>query len=144
MLKHPETESQSELRVPDRPLPVYRRPMSELPAADPSRATVRAIALRHLRAGQPARVVQLSGRPEYIHRLLEFGFRPGCCFELLRSGNPCIVRMEGTPFCLRTDRRLDVLVEPLEAPAAPPDAQRPGHCRTRATDRAVPAEAAGQ
>ncbi len=93
--------------------------MIDLPADDFHHPFSRAVSLRRLPQGQPARVVQLSGRPEYVHRLLEFGFRPGCCFEVVRRGNPCIVRMDGTRFCLRTGRRLDVLVELLDQePAA--------------------------
>jgi len=72
------------------------------------------LSLHRLRRGRPARVVRLEGRPEHVHRLLEFGFRPGCCFQLERCGNPCIIRTNGTRFCLRTGRELDVLVEPLD------------------------------
>jgi len=109
-----ETESQSEhpFRTCPRGPPALdfqSKALIHRPATEPSCPNHRAVSLRHLPQGQPARVVQLRGQR----------FRPGCCFELVRCGNPCIVRMDGTRFCLRTGRRLDVLVEPLDqTPAA--------------------------
>lgn len=43
---------------------------------------------------------------------MEFGFRGGATVEMLRSGNPCIVRLAGNKVCLRSDERLSVLVDP--------------------------------
>ncbi len=132
------------LGAPSPALFVCNHPMSDSPTTDFSRPGVRAISLRELPWGQPARVVQLSGRPEHVHRLMEFGVRPGCYFELVRGGNPCIVRMDGTRFCLRTGRRLDVLVEPLEGAPGAIDEERRSNCEAPAPDRMVLGETVGQ
>ena len=71
------------------------------------------IPLRELRAGQSAHISRLTGRPEQIHRLEEFGFRGGTCIEMFRPGNPCILRMGGSKVCFRAEELLDIFVVPV-------------------------------
>ncbi len=73
------------------------------------------IPVQRLRRGQSALVARIAGPPEDVHRLEEFGLRPGTRIEMFRPGSPCILRMAGSKVCLRTERRLQVFV----APAAP-------------------------
>jgi ferrous iron transport protein A len=73
------------------------------------------IPLHRLPAGCCARVVDVVGHPDHVHRLEEFGLRGGTQIEMFRPGNPCIIRMAGNKVCLRSDDRLSVLVEPTAA-----------------------------
>jgi ferrous iron transport protein A len=75
----------------------------------------KAIPLHHLAAGRSARVVDVLGHPDHVHRLEEFGLRDGTRIEMFRPGNPCIIRMAGNKVCLRSDDRLSVMVEPTAA-----------------------------
>jgi ferrous iron transport protein A len=70
------------------------------------------IPLRRLPAGCSARIARILGRPEHVHRLEEFGLRRGTPVEMFRSGNPCILRVDGNKICIRSDDFLNVLVEP--------------------------------
>ena len=71
------------------------------------------IPISRLLPGQNARICQIDGRPEYVHRLAELGLRGGTEIQMFRSGNPCILRLAGHKLCLRTDSLLDVLVQPI-------------------------------
>ena len=74
------------------------------------------VPLASLRSGQSARVSSILGRRDHVHRLCEFGLRHGSEIEMFRAGSPCIIRLAGNKFCLRTDELLNVLVEPLARP----------------------------
>ncbi|HEX4416163.1 MAG TPA: FeoA family protein [Lacipirellulaceae bacterium] len=63
-----------------------------------------------LRRGQIAEVGQLVGAPEQIRRLEELGLRTGARLEMIRSGAPCIIRVEGSKLCVREDANSRVLV----------------------------------
>jgi ferrous iron transport protein A len=63
-----------------------------------------------LRCGQTAEVGQLLGPAEQVRRLEELGLRAGVQLEMIRSGAPCIVRIEGSRLCFRNDESLRVLV----------------------------------
>lgn len=76
---------------------------------------LRVVPLRHLPIGHSARVAQLVGHPDHVHRLEEFGLRGGMIVEMFRPGNPCIVRLSGSKICIRADDLLNVLVEPTAA-----------------------------
>jgi len=69
-----------------------------------------------LQAGQAANVGRIDGRPDYVHRLEEFGLRTGIQIEMFRPGNPCIIRMAANKVCLRADGLLNILVKPAGAP----------------------------
>ncbi|MBN2580591.1 MAG: ferrous iron transport protein A [Pirellulales bacterium] len=84
------------------------------------------VPLQHLAAGQAGCICRLLGQPDVLHRLEEFGLRPGTRIEMFRPGNPCIVRLGGCKVCLRADDLLHILVEPIDG-AAPGQ----GCCRRR-------------
>ncbi len=71
------------------------------------------IPLNLLRTGQTARVDQLLGQPDQIHRLQELGLRNGVELTMLQSGSPCIIRLAGQRLCFRADEVTSVLVELL-------------------------------
>ncbi len=73
------------------------------------------VSLNRLLAGQSARVGKIVGRADHVHRLEEFGIRGGTKVQMFRPGNPCIVRLAGSKFCLRADDLLRVLVRPAAA-----------------------------
>jgi Fe2+ transport system protein FeoA len=68
------------------------------------------VPLYTLRRGQVAEVGQLLGAPEQIRRLEELGLRTGARLEIIRSGAPCIVRVQGSKLCFRDDDSVRVLV----------------------------------
>jgi ferrous iron transport protein A len=68
------------------------------------------VPLTFLRRGQSAEIGQLLGAPDQVRRLEELGLRAGARLEMLRSGAPCIIRVEGSRLCFRDDNSLRVLV----------------------------------
>ena len=72
------------------------------------RSAHRVIPLRLLPAGRCARIAQVLGQPDHVHRLEEFGLRGGPKIEMFRPGNPCILRLAGNKICLRSDELLSV------------------------------------
>jgi ferrous iron transport protein A len=71
--------------------------------------------LKMLAAGQCARIDQLVGRPEEVHRLKELGMREGVSIEMLQSGSTCIVKLDGSKLAFRHDEAFGVLVRLGEA-----------------------------
>ena len=67
--------------------------------------------LQMLPAGQRARIDQVVGRPEEVHRLQELGMRVGKSVEMLQHGSPCIVRLDGAQFAFRDHDGFRVLVK---------------------------------
>ena len=70
--------------------------------------------LQLLAAGQRARVDQLLGRPDEVHRLEELGIRVGTPIEMLQSGTTCIVRLDGSRLAFRDNEGFRVLVRLAE------------------------------
>ena len=70
------------------------------------------IPLNLLRVGQTARVDQLLGKPDQVHRLEELGLRGGVELTMLQPGSPCIIRLAGQKLCFRADEVTSVLVRP--------------------------------
>jgi len=70
------------------------------------------IPLSQLRAGQSARVGQLMGAPDEVHRLEELGLREGESVEMVQSGSPCIVQLSGSRLCFRHTDLFNILVQP--------------------------------
>ena len=70
------------------------------------------IPLRLLVRGEPAVVEDLCGPDGEVHRLREMGFEPGVEVEMVRVGNPCIVRVGHHRLCLRCDDSIHILVRP--------------------------------
>jgi ferrous iron transport protein A len=68
------------------------------------------IPLSLLPTGQSARVDQVLGLPDEVHRLEELGLRGGASIEMVQSGSPCIIRLAGHKLCFRADELLSVLV----------------------------------
>jgi Fe2+ transport system protein FeoA len=68
------------------------------------------IPLLQLTAGAIAEIGQLIGAPHDVHRLEELGVRNGAKIEMVRSGNPCIIRLAESKFCFRPSEAVGVLV----------------------------------
>ena len=73
------------------------------------------IPLNRLGPGEAGQIDQLIGRPEHVQRLEELGLRGGQHIEMIQSGSPCIVRLEGQRVCFRGGELLNVLVRPAVA-----------------------------
>lgn len=70
------------------------------------------IPLHSLEAGRTAAVTAIVGQNDTVHRLKEIGLHEGAEVEMIQSGTPCIVRLDGQRLCLRGDALLRVLVRP--------------------------------
>jgi ferrous iron transport protein A len=69
------------------------------------------VPLTLLRAGQSGRIGEVVGGGGVVHRLREMGLRAGALVEVIRSGSPCIVRLDGRQkLCVRSDEMTGVLV----------------------------------
>ncbi len=68
--------------------------------------------LHSLRSGQVAEVREIDGPAEDVRRLAELGLRNGARLELVRSGSPCILRINGATFCFRNTGSVNVVVAP--------------------------------
>jgi ferrous iron transport protein A len=73
-------------------------------------ATHELIPLTLLAPGEQASIGQVIGQPEAVHRLEELGLRDGATVEMVQSGSPCIVRLDGQKLCFRADELLRVMV----------------------------------
>jgi ferrous iron transport protein A len=71
----------------------------------------RLIPLNRMNSGQRAVLSEVVGRADQVQRLKELGFRSGMDLEMVRSGSPCIVRLQGHTMCIRGNDLLNVLVE---------------------------------
>ena len=74
------------------------------------------IPLGLLPAGHSAHISHIDGRADHVHRVAEFGLRGGTRIQMVRPGNPCIIRMAGNRVCLRADELFSVLVKPAAVP----------------------------
>jgi len=70
-----------------------------------------AVPLKSLCNGQSGLIRRITGSPEHVHRLAEFGLRGGTRIQMFRQGDPCILRFGGGKVCFRYDELLRVLVE---------------------------------
>ncbi len=68
------------------------------------------IPLVQMTAGAIAEIGQLIGPPHDVHRLEELGLRSGAKIEMVRSGNPCIIRLAESKFCFRPSEAMGMLV----------------------------------
>jgi ferrous iron transport protein A len=73
--------------------------------------TPRLMPLNRMNSGQRAVLSEVVGRSDQVQRLKELGFRSGVDLEMVRSGSPCIVRLQGHTMCIRGNDLLNVLVE---------------------------------
>ena len=68
------------------------------------------VALSALRPGELAEIGEVVGPRAHIRRLHELGLRTGALLQLIRSGSPCILRVDGSTLCYRDDDSLRVRV----------------------------------
>ncbi len=68
------------------------------------------IPLDRLPPGRAAEIDHLVGQPAQVRRLEEMGLRKGATVEVVRCGQPCIVRAGGNRLCFRCSEVLGVLV----------------------------------
>lgn len=73
-------------------------------------ATHPLIPLKLLPPGRHACIGQLVGKADEVHRLEELGLRAGVTVEMVQSGSPCIIRLNGHKLCFRNSDVLHVLV----------------------------------
>ncbi|MCR9115437.1 MAG: ferrous iron transport protein A [bacterium] len=66
--------------------------------------------IHHLAEGELAEISFMSGGPSDIQRLHELGLRQGCVIEMVQSGIPCIIRLEGQKLCFRDSEVYGVFV----------------------------------
>jgi len=66
--------------------------------------------LQLLPAGGVARICEMVGDADQIHRLEELGLRRGVVIEMVSSGSPCIIRVDDCRLCFRPSDLLGVLV----------------------------------
>lgn len=68
------------------------------------------IPLQMVGAGKRARIEELVGSADHVHRLEEMGLRRGTDFQVVRSGSPCIVQVAGNKLAIRDADLFGVLV----------------------------------
>jgi Fe2+ transport system protein FeoA len=68
-----------------------------------------------LAAGARGEIVEIVGRTDCVQRLREMGLRDGVRFEIVQSGSPCILRVNGQRLCFRDCETMGVLVRTAEA-----------------------------
>jgi len=68
-----------------------------------------------LRPQERARVVEMDGESTAVHRLQELGLRVGTIVEMVKSGQPSILRIGEHRLSFRAADRMSVLVEILGA-----------------------------
>lgn len=66
-----------------------------------------------LMAGQRAWIRSIVGSQELVRHLEELGLRAGAALEMVRPGSTCILRIDGSKFCVRGDELLSVMVTPF-------------------------------
>lgn len=89
---------------------LLRLSLKFIPRHSPDPSMHDLIPLNLLSPGQSAQVGLVAGLPEAVHRLEELGVRHGAKVEMLQTGNPCIIRLEGAKLCFRGDELIQVLV----------------------------------
>lgn len=81
-----------------------------------------------LTAGAAGEIAEIVGRSDHVHRLREMGLAAGVRVEVVQSGSPCIIRVNGHRLCFRDCETMGVLVRTAEpkcvetAPVAAPTA----------------------
>jgi len=69
------------------------------------------VLLNNLLAGQHAIISRVTGLPEDVHRLEEFGFIKGRGVVMVQpSKTMCIVKMGSSKVCVRTNDKVHILV----------------------------------
>ena len=68
------------------------------------------VPLTLLRSGQSGRIGEVLGTGRVVDHLRELGLRAGVTVEMVRSGSPCILKLDGQKLCVRSDEMTGVLV----------------------------------
>lgn len=71
------------------------------------------VPLELLHAGEWADVTEVTGEPSWIARLAELGIRAGSRIQLLQSGSPCLLQVDGCRLSLRGELAMQILVRPV-------------------------------
>jgi ferrous iron transport protein A len=66
-----------------------------------------------LEQDEQARVVEIDGPVETVHRLDEMGLRPDVIIRVIKAGSPCILAIGEIRLSFRPADDLVVLVEPI-------------------------------
>jgi ferrous iron transport protein A len=66
-----------------------------------------------LAAGEEARICELNGTADFVHRLEEMGLQVGKTVRMIQPGSPCILAVGNHRLSLRIDDSAVVLVEML-------------------------------
>ncbi|HMC64915.1 MAG TPA: FeoA family protein [Gemmataceae bacterium] len=69
--------------------------------------------LEVLRPGEWADVAEVHGEPNWISRMAELGLRTGSRLQVLQSGSPCLLRIDGSRLSLRSDLAMQIWVRPV-------------------------------
>lgn len=71
------------------------------------------VPLELLQPGEWGDVADVTGEPAWVARLAELGIRAGTRLQLLQSGSPCLLRIDGSKLSLRGDLAMQILVRPV-------------------------------
>jgi ferrous iron transport protein A len=71
--------------------------------------------LELLSPGESATIESLHGDAETVHRMEELGLRSGVKVEMVQTGSPCIIRVNGCKLCFRKSEILHIFVQCSEA-----------------------------
>jgi Fe2+ transport system protein FeoA len=63
-----------------------------------------------LQTGDRGEIAEVSGDSAWVRRLAELGIKQGQCFNVLQSGTPCLLDVDGTRLCLRGGECSRILV----------------------------------
>lgn len=68
------------------------------------------ISMRNVPRGSRAVIAEVGGDPRHTQRLHDLGLSCGTSIEVVRQGNPCIIRFSGTRLCFRDSEATNVKV----------------------------------
>lgn len=60
--------------------------------------------------GQEARIVEVCGDCEQVHRLAEIGIRSGSMLRMIHSGEPCLLAVDGRRLSVRLSHDVAIFV----------------------------------
>jgi ferrous iron transport protein A len=106
------------LLADDYPLSARLRLVLTRPRFDPLRLRCLMydlLPLNCLAAGTAGEIAELVGRADLVQRLREMGLASGVRVEIVQSGSPCIIRVNGHRLCFRDCESMGVLVRTVAA-----------------------------
>jgi len=72
------------------------------------------VPLETMATGEDAVIVDISGRPDHVVRLVEMGLRNGCPIRMIRPGSPCIIEIDHLRLSLRLEETASILVDVVQ------------------------------